>query len=279
MSNAAVEMSRRNGDSTVHAFVLFMRFRTLIGTDRSDERFALARELLELPGPAGSADAQVARASRYWQRPYALLCEAVAALEQGERDRFEASVGELESLALAPDSLLACLGVMLRGTSLLMDGRLGEADANLTSISARLTDDARLVASYYAQLICIRSQQGRIAELLPMLVAAADVAAGDPVVLTVLAFAQVASGQPDDAARTMASARGDGFPPDPAQHRLDLRHGDRRGDLRGAPAAGVVPRTVRFARAARWTAPGRRLGGGLFGRRRPVPGHARQRLR
>ena len=211
MSNAAVELSRRNGDSTVHAFVLFMRFRTLIGTDRSDERFAVARELLELPGPPGSANAQVTRASQYWQRPYALLCEAVAALEEGERDRFEASVGELESLALAPDSLLACLGVMLRGTSLLMDGRLGEADANLTSISPRLTDDARLVASYYAQLICIRSQQGRIAELLPMLVAAADVAARDPVVLTVLAFAQVASGQPDDAARTMASARGDAF--------------------------------------------------------------------
>ena len=114
---------------TVHAFVLFMRFRTLIGTDRFDERFAVARELLELPGPAGSEDAQVTRASQYWQRPYTLLCEAVAALEEGERDRFEASVGELESLALAPDSLLACLGVMLRGTSLLMDGRLGEADA------------------------------------------------------------------------------------------------------------------------------------------------------
>ena len=44
-----------------------------------------------------------------------------------------------------------------------------------------------------------------------MLVAAADVADGDPVVLTVLAFTQLASGKPDEAARTMASARGDGF--------------------------------------------------------------------
>ncbi len=73
MSAAAAEMSRRSGDNSLHAFVLFMRFRTLIGTDRSDERFALARELMGLPRSAGSANAQTARASGYWQRPYALL--------------------------------------------------------------------------------------------------------------------------------------------------------------------------------------------------------------
>ena len=112
-----------------------------------------------------------------------------------------------------------------------------------------------------------------------MLVAAADVAARDPVVLTVLAFAQVASGQPDDAARTMASARGDAF------HQIP-RNIAWTFVMATAVETCVALRQREWCRElygllepARWTASGRRLGGGLFGRRRPVPGHARQRLR
>ena len=243
MSNATVEMSHRKGDSTMHAFVLFMRFRTLIGTDRSDERFALARELLELPGPPGSENAQVTRASQYWQRPYTLLCEAVAALERGSGIASRQALANSKAWPSLPTRCWPASASCSAAPACSWTVGWARPTPNLTSISPRLTDDARLVASYYAQLIRIRSQQGRIAGSRspcwsPPRTSPLATRSSSPC----SAFAQVASGQPDDAARTMASARRRRFPPDPAQHRLDLRHGDRRGDLRGAPAAGVVPR-------------------------------------
>jgi DNA-binding SARP family transcriptional activator len=156
----ALEMARRVGDEGTLAATLLGRHAALLHVDHSDERLRVARETLLLVEALGRRE--LAALVRHW-----LLYDL---LEVGDIEPALRALGELEELSnelhqpLYRHSALSWAAVFEH-----IAGRLGTAQqlVHESLTLARRAETSEADANFTAQLIPIRRDQGRLAELLP----------------------------------------------------------------------------------------------------------------
>ena len=161
LSQQAVEMACRLGDTRVLTAVLDTRCLILLGPDALQERLDLAAEILALAGGAG--DKQMAQQARMW-RILGLLQLGDIPAADAELDSY---VRVAEELRQPVHLFWSCI---LKGTQALMAGRFSEAEHhNLRALGlgCRLQgpDATVLQVGVGSQLLLLRCEQGRLAEL------------------------------------------------------------------------------------------------------------------
>jgi DNA-binding SARP family transcriptional activator/tetratricopeptide (TPR) repeat protein len=160
LSQEAVEMARRLGDTRVLASVLDARCFVLLRPDALKERLELAAEICALAVAAG--DREIAQQGRIWR--------IVGFLELGDVATVDAELGVYVRVAeeLRQPAYLYWAHIW-QGTRALMAGRFEQAEQhNLQAliVGQRLgLDVAQLQRSVAAQLFWLRKEQGRLGEM------------------------------------------------------------------------------------------------------------------
>ena len=189
---AAVAMARRLGDDDALAAALMGLHAALLDAGHAGERRAAAEEALTLA--RGSDSLEATALTTHW-----LLYDL---FELGELDEARRRLAELERVAgelqqpLYRHSALAWRGVFAQ-----FAGRLGEAE-RLARESLRLAERAGTPDAgrhFTAQLLAVRREQRRLAELLPDVSRLADDGPGGLVWRAVLPLVQLDAGDGDAA--------------------------------------------------------------------------------
>jgi class 3 adenylate cyclase len=185
-SREAVALAAATGEDEVHALALFARYYTLWGSERAEEQLALADELraLEVVLPNGllaSLDAE-----RLRTYPNLVL---------GRREPFLASVAEVARTGrdLRSRYFLAA-AAMWRGCLMLLEGRFDEFDDTMADRGGLVGDDPNFRNALSAQLFHRYFEQGRLADLLPLVAGFVQAAPGLAGFRAALALAHVEAG-------------------------------------------------------------------------------------
>ena len=167
LSRQAVEIARRAGDSAALLYVLYARHTAVWEPDNLEERLAIASEIIALAGHTGN-------------RRWALKVWGLGAhymrfadlLEAGDIASVDREIAQYARLAT---ELRQDLGYeeLIRATRALMDGRFDEAERlGIKTLEVAMRLERRLGpfrAAVNSQLLILRREQGRIAELEPVL--------------------------------------------------------------------------------------------------------------
>ena len=167
---------------------------------------------------------------------------------------------------------------MWDGVFALMEGRIDDAEEANTRLAGH-ANDVNFANSWAAQLFQVRREQGRVAELLPILDGLVASTPGLVAMRTVYALALADVGEFDRAKAILDDLTGDGLatiPTDTTWSSSLAYLAEVAAALGDAAAARVTARTPRPVRRPVARA---RMGRRLPRRRRPVPGDARQRAR
>jgi hypothetical protein len=209
-SLSALRMARESGDVRAIAFSAFVRVWIIAATDRSQERLALAEELLALPSPPASGS-HALKLLTYNSRILGLRCHAVACLELGDRCGFETDVGTLEALSSPGSQFIQGLTLMWRGSLALMDGRFTEFEERSLQMLEHRADDPNFSNSYAAQQFYLRLEQGRLHEFVPILEQALSTAGALQAFKPALALAHCQAGDSPAARNILTALADDGF--------------------------------------------------------------------
>jgi tetratricopeptide (TPR) repeat protein len=161
LSQQAVAIARRLGDIRVLASVLDTRCFVLLGPDALQERLELAAELLRLAEVAG--DEHLTQQAHMWRILGFLQLGDVPAAD-AELDRYAQVAEKLRQ------PVYLFWAHVWQGTQALMAGRFDEAEQHTLralAFSQRLQglDANQLQGGVAAQLLLLRKEQGRLAEL------------------------------------------------------------------------------------------------------------------
>jgi DNA-binding SARP family transcriptional activator/class 3 adenylate cyclase len=216
----ATQLARTSGDDTAVAWALTTRSLMLVGTPDVDAQLGAASKLEDLlnRSPQTQEAAQHAAFRRRLGPTTSIVIRhrGISMLQRGNRAAFDDNHRELRVLADANhDWLLGAIATMWDGLIALMEGRLEAAELLLDRVLETSHADTNLVNSYSAQLLLLRRDQGRIAEVLPLvenLVATSERLATARAVLALI-YAEL--GRDANTRRVFEDLAADGFAPLP----------------------------------------------------------------
>lgn len=202
LASRALELARAGDDVDTLDYVLLIRAATFLGTNQVSTQLELLDEALKLQQATGNMR----------RRHLGLALRATALLQAGEMARFKSDAQELACLgeerrswtAAAYASVLAVAGA-------LAEGRFADVEDLSARVLANTERDPNFVNTYAVQMLVLRWEQGRLDELIPMLI---GMAAQNPDLVafrTALAFAHAEVGALGEARQLLDSLAGDGF--------------------------------------------------------------------
>ncbi|MGH7821919.1 MAG: hypothetical protein ACREQ9_19325, partial [Candidatus Binatia bacterium] len=156
LSQQAVEMSRRLGDTALLAYALDARHFAIWGPDRVEERLAIATEMLRLAEEAGDTERE--HQAHHWRMLSLLELGELAAADV----EIEAQVRLAEELRQPAQRWYAG---MVRAMRTLLDGRFEEGERLAEEALAIGQKEMPAQAMFAGQRFVSRWQQGRLHEL------------------------------------------------------------------------------------------------------------------
>jgi class 3 adenylate cyclase len=165
LSRAAVEMARNVGDTTALIYSLWMKHYALWSPENLDERLRIVHDLIDLSASNGLP---------YWTMR-ALEVQLADWLEKGnlhEAESTRARYGEILHQLAIGDTLVILSSAMYA----IADGDYAGAErlAEQALAEGQRRQEPGALLSYASQIAMIRYEQGRLAELEPMLIASAE---------------------------------------------------------------------------------------------------------
>ncbi|MBY0274944.1 hypothetical protein K2Z84_06365, partial [Candidatus Binatia bacterium] len=204
LADDALAMAERLGDASARILVATYRMVALFGPDTLDERLATVEELVALAEASGDR----ARALP------ALVYGVHDLLELGDRRGFERRIAACDRLA---SELRMPLGrwmvASFRTMAALMEGRWSDAEG-LAAEALTIGQQAQMrsaILHYGQQLVSLRGEAGRIAEVIPLIEMAAAEASTVPAWHCTLADLYWIVGRRDDSAREFEALAASGF--------------------------------------------------------------------
>jgi tetratricopeptide (TPR) repeat protein len=202
LADEALRLARQGDDNDVLAQALSLRAQSLLGTPDLARRTALAEEHVDLGERLD--DSQV--------RLLGLVMRATTRLEVGDVAGFAEHVAVLGRMAEDQHFWAARFWAdTFRVTQALIDGRFDEAEAIAGEVLATGTGDTNAVNAYAAELLLVRREQGRLAEIRPLIVDAVAQYPGLLAFRSGLALADADAGDHDEARRHLDVLAADGF--------------------------------------------------------------------
>jgi tetratricopeptide (TPR) repeat protein len=207
-SAEALAVARASGAPDAVRSGITGRYWAIFPTPKVAERLALANELLRLPDEP-TVRPRATRMHRSSRRPITLSARALAHLEMGDRDAFEA---DLADIAQARDGTGAARArsELWGGVVLLMDGHFDEAE-RLASAMLQKDLEANFGVSYMGQLFQVKYEQGRLDELVPLLEGEIEQSRLPGVMHATAAVAYEQAGDPATARSLLAGLAHDDF--------------------------------------------------------------------
>jgi hypothetical protein len=166
LARHAVQLARENGDAETRSRALVGHGVVLLSGPDIDELRATGEELVA-----------VARERREaWILSWGLRFVGQAALARGDFDAFATAHAELHRLGSERRHTTAAgWSAAWDGKRAMLDGRLDEVEAHTVAIVERGGNHVNYANAFTAQLFYLRRAQGRLDELVPVLVDAVDV--------------------------------------------------------------------------------------------------------
>jgi class 3 adenylate cyclase len=183
----AVELARRSGDPVVLRETLAIRALVLMGEPDLELQRSIVAELELYEGDLTSV------ARRVMLGVERLRQRVVIDLQSGDADASRAAAREFASLPSVESSGLAGFHTMWTGMFLLMAGELEDAEQTIDELGRNA--DINFINSWAAQLFTLRLEQGRLAELTPVLDAAIEATPGLVALQTARARTDLSAGK------------------------------------------------------------------------------------
>ena len=161
LGRAAVAMARRADDPGALAYALHAERMVIGWTDRPEDRLAVATEITGLAEQAGDAD--LAITGQFWR-----LADL---LEMGDIQAADAQIEVCHQQAEAlRQPVWRWYAALTRAMRAMLDGRFAEAEqlAHQALAMGQRTHGTTALQTYGGQLLVIRRDQGRLAELEPI---------------------------------------------------------------------------------------------------------------
>jgi tetratricopeptide (TPR) repeat protein len=165
-SAEALAVARASGSPDATRAASNARYWSIFPTPKAAERLALAEEQLFLPEEP-TVRPRATRMHRTARIPMALTLRALAHLEMGERDAFDADVRAIGQISDGTGFARA-RSALWGGLVLLMDGRFDEAE-RLASGMLEERLQRNYETSYVGLLFGVKYEQGRLDEIVPLL--------------------------------------------------------------------------------------------------------------
>ena len=207
-SAEALAVARDSGAPDAMRSAITGRYWSIFSTPKVAERLTLANELLRLPDEP-TVRPRATRMHRTSRVPMTLSLRALAHLETGDRDAFEA---DLLAIAQAGDATGAAgaRATLWQGVVLLMDGHFDEVE-RLAAEMLRKDLEANFASSYVGQLFQVKYEQGRLDEIVPLLAEEVEQNRLPGTMHATAAVAYEQAGDPDAARALLASLAHDDF--------------------------------------------------------------------
>ena len=205
MSQEAVDMARRLGSPATLAYALQGRYDANWGPDALEGRLAIANELIQVAEAIGDEESAYAGHD----------CRFIALLELGDlpaayraHDAATHLADRLRQPAQIWDSAVR------RAQLVLFEGRFGEAEDRIReALELGLpVQTANAQLAFEVQMYALRREQGRLEELVDIVVQAVDKWPADPAWRYIVADVFVELGRTDDARAALAASGASNFP-------------------------------------------------------------------
>ena len=188
LADRALEAARAGGDRRILAQVLIRCLIARWGPDNPEERIAIAAESIEIG----------AQLDEPLDLFHALHWQAVAQVEVGEIGAAARTLYEQEQIATrVGDATARWLCDCSASVHLALRGKLTQAEARAQRAveGARSSSQPDALPFYVSQIASIRWQQGRLAELAPLLTRALDEYPGIPAFRSLATLANAVAGE------------------------------------------------------------------------------------
>jgi DNA-binding CsgD family transcriptional regulator len=204
LAERALAMARSGGDRRVLAQVLIRYLIARWGPENPEERIATAAESIEIG----------ARLDQPLELFHAMHWQAAAQIEVGRIAAAAQTLREQERIAeRVGDGTATWLCDCATSLHLALRGRLEEAEQRAQSAAERATSSAQpdALPFYVSQIASIRWQQGRLAELAPLLAETLDQYPGLPAFRSLVTLAHAVAGDHAFAREVLATDTATGF--------------------------------------------------------------------
>ncbi|GAC1517483.1 MAG: hypothetical protein NVS1B12_03000 [Acidimicrobiales bacterium] len=186
----ALEIARATGDPVALVEALDARITTLGGDPDVGRRLVLAEEMMAI----------AIRASDLGSLGHGHRFRATARLMSGDRSGFDEDHAAVQELGeRMRDGFLRAVAAQWRATVALLDGRFGDVESHAGEAVELSSHDTNFVNAWVAQVLWLHHEQGRLAELLPLIEATVDDNPGIVGFRAALAMTYATLGRPDDA--------------------------------------------------------------------------------
>jgi DNA-binding CsgD family transcriptional regulator/tetratricopeptide (TPR) repeat protein len=204
LSKAAVAAARRSGDASALSYALAMRNLALWEPARFDERLAVVAELERLA--VETEDREIRAAAHITRIP--------RALEMGDMARVDVEIEAYERIATElRQPLMTWQALVRRAMRVLFEGRFQEAEELATEAlgMGETAQEPAALQVFGAQMFMLRWQQGRLAEIEPVLRVQAQAAPTVAAWRSALAVAYCELGREAEARTELRALAEDGF--------------------------------------------------------------------
>ena len=204
LAERALSTAQASGDERVLAEVLIRCLIARWGPDNPEERIAMAARSIEI----------ASRLDEPLDLFHALHWQATAQVEVGQVRAAAAALREQERIAArVGDSTASWLCECSASVHLALGGRLEEAEVRAQRAAERAKSSAQpdVLPFYISQIASIRWQQGRLAELAPLLARALDQYPGLPAFRSLVTLSHAAAGESAFAREVLASDAANDF--------------------------------------------------------------------
>jgi tetratricopeptide (TPR) repeat protein len=196
LTDDALALARETGDDRALASALYVWNIVNASATNYERRLARADELLALGRRSGADDVEA----------WALHFHAHHLAEGGDYAGFDADVAACDLIARRSNNATWSWTVLVhRAMRAAMQGRFDDAEVlgnEAFELGARSQHEVAS-ATYGSHLICLRTWQGRLDELVPMIAAAAGRYPGVPAIAASLPFAHAEGGRAAEAAEAL----------------------------------------------------------------------------
>ena len=204
LADRALRRPRRAATNACWPQVLIRCLIARWGPDNPEERIAMAARSIEI----------ASRLDEPLDLFHALYWQATAQVEIGQVRAAAAALREQERIAArVGDSTASWLCECSASVHLALGGRLEEAEARAQRAAERAKSSAQpdVLPFYISQIASIRWQQGRLAELAPLLARALDQYPGLPAFRSLVTLSHAAAGESAFAREVLASDAANDF--------------------------------------------------------------------